>query len=190
MAESIPWAFGISPGKPVPSVPLLLDNTAALLTANHPRTTAASKHIDIRHFRIRDAQGEDGHIARIRCYWIPTAFNPADHFSKLLKSVAFRRLTRFMVNNKYDSNDDATATYHHRHINDPSFRPELYAYFVDSSYDYQHYLNLSSHSSADLNQPQYSLQYYLNNDRQIAPYYCNHSDLFSLPDDHYQPSCQ
>ena len=162
------------------------------MTANHPRTTAASQHIDIRHICIRDAQGEGGHIPRIRCYWIPTELNPADHFSMLLKSVAFRRLTRFMVNNKYDASEDAIATYNHRLVNDPSFRPDLFAYFVDSSYDYPYYMNLSDpHThSAHSSTVQISQQYYLTNDHQVRPYFWYHSDPFFLPDDHYRRSLQ
>mgnify|MGYP001801608175 FL=1 len=114
LVESIPFVFGFSQKATPPVVPLLLDNLAALSTSNHPKTTQASKHLDLRVFRIRDAQGDyqedvpeqERPTARIRCFWCPTKFNLADFFSKMLPSNDYVRLSRFMVNVPYSFTQD------------------------------------------------------------------------------------
>jgi len=94
---------------PLPGVPLLVDNLAALQTANHPRTNAASKHIALRQFRIRDYSGENDVTPCIRCLWVPTKLNVADFLTKLLQAVDFARLARFLVNLPPSSTDDNPA---------------------------------------------------------------------------------
>jgi len=91
---------------PLPGVPLLVDNLAALQTANHPRTNAASKHIALRQFSIRGYSGEHDATPCIRCLWVPTKLNIAGFLTKLLPAVDFARLTRFLVNLPPSSTDD------------------------------------------------------------------------------------
>ena len=78
-------------------VPLLIDNEPALSAANHPKVTAQTKHIQLRHFRIRAAAGDDGEPPRVRCLWCPTKYNVADNFTKLLPKLEFPHLARFVV---------------------------------------------------------------------------------------------
>ena len=87
----LPHVFGYKTKEDVPSIPLMVDNTAALAVINHPKTHAASRHIQLREFRIRDFH----EAGMIRPFYISTLINPADHFSKLLvkeKFVKNRRL--------------------------------------------------------------------------------------------------
>ena len=104
---SNPFLFDFSSEDSIPPVPLLIDNQPALSTANHPRVTGQTKHIALRHFRIRDYAGDGGNVPRIRCYWVPTKLNPADFFSKLLAVADFRRLARWLVDLPYDEREDA-----------------------------------------------------------------------------------
>jgi len=117
LIESLSFCFDFPADSPPPPVPLLMDNTAALATSNHPMTTQASKHLDLRVFRIRDAQGdttalepgEERPVPRIRCYWCPTKTNIADFFSKLLQSCDFQRLGRFVVDLHYNPSADVSG---------------------------------------------------------------------------------
>ena len=68
------------------SIPLLVDNQAALSTANHPLTTPKSKFVSLREFRIRDYQSD----GVVRPAWIPGDYNPADGFTKLLGATKFK----------------------------------------------------------------------------------------------------
>ena len=60
------------------SVPLFVDNQAALSVSNHPKMSASNKFVDLREYRIRDYQKE----GIIRPVWIPGTLNPADLFTK------------------------------------------------------------------------------------------------------------
>ena len=108
----------------VPPVPLLIDNCAALSVANHPRTTPRSKHISLREFRIRDYQGDTGHPQSIICLWTPTKLNVSDIFTKLLGSVDFPRLARFLVNCPFNAIADQSSA--HLGVHHPSSLPRLY----------------------------------------------------------------
>ena len=83
--ESYPLIFGIT-GKPE-SVPLLIDNQAALSVANHPVSSPRTRHICLREFRIRDFH----EAGKVRPFWCPGTHNVADHFSKLLEKVNFHK---------------------------------------------------------------------------------------------------
>jgi len=87
-------------------IPLLVDNLAAISTANHPKVTSASKHLQLRVFRLRDYQGDNNCIPRVTCFWVPTKNNVADFMSKLLKSTDFPRLGHFLVDNSYKASGE------------------------------------------------------------------------------------
>ena len=74
------------------SIPLLVDNQAALSTANHPLTTPKSKFVSLREFRIRDYQSD----GIVRPAWIPGDYNPADGFTKLLGTTKFKEFVRIL----------------------------------------------------------------------------------------------
>jgi len=89
-AKAAPFLFGFSPTeKAIPPIPLLVDNLAALSTANHPKVTGQTTHIDLRYFRIRDYCGDDGEPARVRDLWVPTKLNVADFVSKILTTPLY-----------------------------------------------------------------------------------------------------
>ena len=117
------FIFGTNSEDPThaPPVPVLLDNTAALSVANHPKQTPRSRHISLREFRIRDYSGDNNHTQCIRCLWVPTKFNVADFFTKLLASVDFPRLARFLVNAPYNAIADADISVGDHH---PSRLPQ------------------------------------------------------------------
>ena len=98
-ACSVPFLFDftVTSANPVKPVPLLIDNEPSISTACHPKITAQTKHIQLRHFRIRDAQGDDGEPTRVQCLWCPTKFNVADHFTKIPGKAEFPRLAQFLV---------------------------------------------------------------------------------------------
>lgn len=77
---------------PLASIPLLVDNQAALSTANHPLTTPKSKFVSLRDFRIRDYQNE----GIVRPAWIPGKINPADGFTKLLGTHLSQQFTTLL----------------------------------------------------------------------------------------------
>mmetsp|Transcript_31482 Transcript_31482/g.102270 ORF Transcript_31482/g.102270 Transcript_31482/m.102270 type:complete len:687 (-) Transcript_31482:101-2161(-) len=74
------------------SVPLFVDNQAALSVSNHPKMSASNKFVDLREYRIRDYQKE----GIIRPVWIPGNLNPADLFTKLLGRTLFMQNTRLL----------------------------------------------------------------------------------------------
>ena len=112
LASTMPFLFGSNSEDPshAPPCPLLIDNTAALSVSNHPKTTAKSKHLRLREFRIRDYAGEN-QVQSVRCLWTPTRFNVADFFTKLLGTVDFPRLARFLVNAPYNPIADAASSH-------------------------------------------------------------------------------
>ena len=123
LASTLLFIFGTNSEDPThaPPVPVLLDNTAALSVANHPKQTPRSRHISLREFRIRDYCGDNNHVQCIRCLWVPTKFNVADFFTKLLASVDFPRLARFLVNAPYNAIADADISVGDHH---PSRLPQ------------------------------------------------------------------
>ena len=112
LASTMPLLFGTNSEDPThaSTCPLLIDNTAALSVSNHPKTTAKSKHLRLREFRIRDYAGEN-HVQSVRCLWTPTRFNVADFFTKLLGTVDFPRLARFLVNAPFNPIADAASSH-------------------------------------------------------------------------------
>ena len=119
LASTLPFLFGNNSddNAHAPPCPLLIDNTAALSISNHPKTTAQSKHLRLREFRIRDYAGENNQTQTVRCLWTPTKFNVADFFTKLLGSVDFPRLARFLVNAPFNPiADDASAHLGEHHL--------------------------------------------------------------------------
>mmetsp|Transcript_14371 Transcript_14371/g.19207 ORF Transcript_14371/g.19207 Transcript_14371/m.19207 type:complete len:425 (-) Transcript_14371:898-2172(-) len=163
LITSCPVPFGFDANtKDFPPIPLLADNMAALTVANYPKTTGASKHLDLRLFRIRDCLGADGDYPRLRCLWCPTLFNVADHFSKLLKSIAFPRLVRHIVDMPYNATADsrkASAT--------TKSCPQATAYVLITNYSWPAY-GTTDHL-------------YLVNHAQVAAYRHRPSDPFWLP---------
>mmetsp|Transcript_7020 Transcript_7020/g.10470 ORF Transcript_7020/g.10470 Transcript_7020/m.10470 type:complete len:174 (+) Transcript_7020:1502-2023(+) len=109
MALTLPFIFPVENDELRP-VPLLVDNLAAISTANHPKVTSASKHLQLRVFRLRDDQGDQNNIKRVQCLWVPTKYNVADFMSKLLKYCDFPRLAHFLVDNSYKPSGETTQT--------------------------------------------------------------------------------
>jgi len=58
LALTLPFIFPAEENGLKP-VPLLVDNLAAISTANHPKVTSTSKHLQLRVFRLRDYQGDN-----------------------------------------------------------------------------------------------------------------------------------
>ena len=71
LASTLAFIFGTNSEDPThaPPVPVLLDNTAALSVANHPKQTPRSRHISLREFRILDYSGDNNHVQCVRCLW-------------------------------------------------------------------------------------------------------------------------
>ena len=74
------------------TIPLLVDNRAAIIVANHPVTTQESRHIALREFRIRDFQDQ----SVVRVYWCPSEANLSDNMTKLMSRENFIRLKKLI----------------------------------------------------------------------------------------------
>jgi hypothetical protein len=94
---------------PLASIPLLVDNQAALSTANHPLTTPKSKFVSLRDFRIRDYQNE----GIVRPAWIPGKINPADGFTKLLGTQLSQQFTTLLGMRDRPFDDKETVSLFH-----------------------------------------------------------------------------
>jgi hypothetical protein len=69
----------------VEGFPLYTDNTGALTNIKGSPASQRTKHIDVRYHRIRD----EVQLGRIAPFYVPTADNPADCFTKALPKPAF-----------------------------------------------------------------------------------------------------
>ena len=69
------------------------DNDAAIAMANSRKPTSRTRHIDIRQFALCDWVERD----LIMLERVPTALNMADHFSKQLGPLLFRRHTDYIL---------------------------------------------------------------------------------------------
>ncbi|GKB19929.1 hypothetical protein Tco_0853852 [Tanacetum coccineum] len=69
-------------------IPIFCDNTSAIAISNNPVLHSRTKHIDIRYHFIRD------HILKgdIELHFIPTKYQLADIFTKLLDEPSFTKL--------------------------------------------------------------------------------------------------
>jgi len=75
-------------------IDLALDNTAAEDLAHNPEHHARTKHIDRRHYYIRECVEN----LQIRVPHVPTAENLADFFTKPLPPKAFYRFRDILMN--------------------------------------------------------------------------------------------
>ncbi|UYV70329.1 hypothetical protein LAZ67_7002539 [Cordylochernes scorpioides] len=66
---------------------IYIDNQGAMFLAENEVVSERSKHIDIRHFFIRDLI-KDGKLSFV---YVPTEENPADLFTKNLKAPALQQ---------------------------------------------------------------------------------------------------
>jgi hypothetical protein len=71
----------------VEGFPLYTDNTGALTNIKGSPASQRTKHIDVRYHRIRD----EVQLGRIAPFYVPTAENPADAFTKALAKPAFHK---------------------------------------------------------------------------------------------------
>jgi hypothetical protein len=74
-------------GGRVEGFPLYTDNTGALTNIKGSPASQRTKHIDVRYHRIRD----EVQLGRIAPFYVPTAENPADAFTKALAKPAFHK---------------------------------------------------------------------------------------------------
>jgi hypothetical protein len=82
LMESLPFLFSIK--RPV-SVPMFIDNMAALSVSNHPNSSTKSRHVALREFRIRDHHEAN----KIRPFFCPGPLNVSDFFTKVLQKTLF-----------------------------------------------------------------------------------------------------
>ena len=79
----------------MPPTPIFGDNLGTTVTVNNPVSAAwASRHLDRRHFKIRDRIKE----GKLRVTFVPTKVNLADFFTKGLPTDAFSRFKRVIMN--------------------------------------------------------------------------------------------
>jgi len=81
----------------LPPTPLLCDNKAATFTANTPSTSERSKHIDVRHMKVREyvANGD------IRVVHIGTNYNVSDLFTKGLPIQKFSQFRDLLMGEQF-----------------------------------------------------------------------------------------
>ena len=73
---------------------LLGDNKGVTFTAKNPVTSARSRHLDVRWFRIREFVKQD----YVRVSHIYTHQNIADFFTKPLPSTTFQAFRQYLMN--------------------------------------------------------------------------------------------
>ena len=105
LMSNFPTLFKHDASQPIPPVPLLIDNKAALSVANHPDNSARTRHIALREFRIRDFV----EAGQVRPFWCPGSHNLADHFTKPLQKGIFGRLNYWIGMNGIWSADNLPA---------------------------------------------------------------------------------
>ena len=88
--RSIMWDLGIPQ---LAATVAYEDNDAAIAMANSRKPTSRTRHIDIRQFALCDWVERD----LIKLERVPTALNMADHFSKQLGPLLFRRHTDYLL---------------------------------------------------------------------------------------------
>ena len=74
---------------------LSLDNKAAIDSSYNPENHGRTKHIDRRHYFIRELVEE----GRLVVPYVSSADNHADFFTKPLQAESFLRMRRFLMNN-------------------------------------------------------------------------------------------
>ena len=78
----------------LPPTPMLVDNKGTVATVNNPMSTAqASRHLDVRFFRVRDHIRE----RKLCVNFIRTHLNVADFFTKALPITAFCDFRRILM---------------------------------------------------------------------------------------------
>ena len=78
----------------MPPTPIFGDNMGTTVTVNNPVSAAwASRHLDRRHFKVRDRIKE----GKLRVSFVPTKSNLADFFTKGLPTDAYRRFKTLIM---------------------------------------------------------------------------------------------
>ena len=78
----------------LPPSPIMVDNKGTTQTVNNPMSTAqASKHLDLRYFKVRDHIRE----RKLRVQFLRTHLNVADFFTKALPDPAFRNFRETLM---------------------------------------------------------------------------------------------
>ena len=89
-------------------VELMMDNRSAIDVAYNPEHAGRLKHVDRRHFYIRELVEEH----RIRVPFVATVDNLADFFTKPLKSKEFFRVRDIIMNVPQDARDRRSVSGH------------------------------------------------------------------------------
>ena len=79
----------------MPPTPIMIDNKGTHATVNNPMSTAhASRHLDVRFFRVRDHIREK---KKLRVHFVRTHLNVSDFFTKALPTTAFNNFRRILM---------------------------------------------------------------------------------------------
>jgi len=79
-------------------VPILTDSQTALEISDNPAKYRQAKHIDVRYHAVRHYI----HDGKMQVDYIPSAYQPADIFTKALKNTKHQRFSRMIgLHNSY-----------------------------------------------------------------------------------------